>query len=262
MDVGMASRFRQLLSRHISESPVVGNSMLVRLRSGMIGLVALAAAVGLGLVALISHQGWPDVSSGPLPPRPATPFVRHETIALPGPSTSPAARVPSARRPAVVPAPAPAPSVADVPPPAEPKSTGTSPASELPPGNPPVRHPPIPQPSHPATSETPPPAPPSAPPATTVTTAAPEPESPPTEPSAVASQVEESSPGHSGEPHGNAPPWAGHGNDSSSGHGPVHGEFHSHAPTALPSYTPPSVGTPSDDDSDVHGHDAGHWHNH
>jgi len=81
MDVGVASRFRQILYRRISESPVVGNSMLVRLRSGTIGLVALAAAVGLGLVALISHQGWPDVSSGPLPQRPATPFVHHETIA-------------------------------------------------------------------------------------------------------------------------------------------------------------------------------------
>jgi hypothetical protein len=83
MDVKVLSRLGQTLSRRLSESSVVGNSMLVRLRSGTIGLLGIVTAVGLGMVMLLSQQGWPDVASGPLPPRPPSRFVQHETIAVP-----------------------------------------------------------------------------------------------------------------------------------------------------------------------------------
>jgi hypothetical protein len=83
MDVKVLSRSRQTLSRRLSDSSLVGNSMLVRLRSGTIGLLGVVTAVGLGLVMVLSQQGWPGVATGPLPPRPPARFVQHETIALP-----------------------------------------------------------------------------------------------------------------------------------------------------------------------------------
>lgn len=79
----MIFRPAQTLTRSLSESKLAGGSMLIRLRNGTIGLLGLVAAVGLGLIAFVSQQGWPGVSSGPLPQRPPTPFVQHETIALP-----------------------------------------------------------------------------------------------------------------------------------------------------------------------------------
>jgi outer membrane biosynthesis protein TonB len=230
--------------------------MLVRLRNGTIGLVGLAAAIGLGLIAVISHQGWPDVSSGPLPPRPPTRFVHHETIALPvpsGPSAQPAGH------PALAASPAPVPAAVGAPPAAGPQPVSSAPASE-PPASPPaehVPHHPAPQPPQPATSTPPAPAPPA-------TTSAPQPEPPAAEAPAVTSQVvDEGSPGHSGESHGHAPPWAAHGHASSHAHDSTDDGTPPYITSPLPSYGPPGAG-PSEDDGgyDGHGHGGDHWHDH
>jgi len=263
MDVAVASRLGKAISRRISGSAVVGNSMLVRLRSGTIGLVGLAAAIGLGLVALASEQGLPDVSSGPLPQRPPTPFVHHQTIAMPTPKRFPVASFRQAR--ATSGSPAHAPTVAYVPPPAESTPTVPSQGVGAPDHKHPTSHPPTSHPSKPATSEQPQPAPPSTPaPGTTATPAEAEP--PPAEPpAAVASQTGESSPGHSGEPHGHAPPWAGHDQSSTQSHSSSGDQTHSYAPSFLPSYTPQGTDHPSDGDgggSGGHDHERGYSHGH
>lgn len=76
----MVSKLRQVVSRAFSTSNVLGDGMLVRLRSTTIGMLGLVAAVGLGLVALIAHQGWPGVLSGPLPREPR--LVQNDPIVL------------------------------------------------------------------------------------------------------------------------------------------------------------------------------------
>jgi outer membrane biosynthesis protein TonB len=243
MDVEVASRLGNALARRISDSSLVGDSMLVRLRSGAIGLVGLAAAVGLGLIALLSQQGLPDVSSGPLPPRPPAPFVHRQTIAMPAPSR-PQAQPP--RHAAI--ASAPAPSTAVSPPPAAPEITEPrhvqAPAGQQGTTTTPATSPP----PHPAPAPQPQPTPSqSAPPPTTAATTTPESTPAATDPPAVASHVEEDSPGHSGDRHGHVP--AG----SRGGHGSSTGDGHSSG-SALPSYGSPNAAAPADD----HGGDSGH----
>jgi hypothetical protein len=85
MVVKVASKLRQVaLLRAFVSSNIVGDSMLVRLRSTTIGLLGLVAAVGLGLVAFVSLQGWPEVFSGPLP-KPPPALVRNDPIGMPPP---------------------------------------------------------------------------------------------------------------------------------------------------------------------------------
>ncbi|MFI5026235.1 MAG: hypothetical protein ACHQCI_05740, partial [Solirubrobacterales bacterium] len=81
MVVTVVSRLRQATSRALSASNVVGDGMLVRLRSTTLGILGLVAAVGLGLVGVLSQQGWPDVATGPPPQAPQ--LVQNDPIALP-----------------------------------------------------------------------------------------------------------------------------------------------------------------------------------
>jgi len=57
--------------------------MLIRLRSSTLGILGLVAAVGLGLIAFASLQGWPGVLSGPLPQEPGPDFLRNDPIVAP-----------------------------------------------------------------------------------------------------------------------------------------------------------------------------------
>jgi len=81
MVVKVASRLGQAISRAFSVSNVVGDGMLVRLRSTTIGILGLVAAVGLGLVGFVSQQGWPEVASGPPPQVPR--LEQNDSIAMP-----------------------------------------------------------------------------------------------------------------------------------------------------------------------------------
>ena len=95
MVVKVASKLRQATSRLFSTSNVVGEGMLVRLRSTTIGILGLVAAVGLGLVGIASQQGWPGVLSGPLPKAPAR-LVENDPIAMPRAKVRVTARPPAA----------------------------------------------------------------------------------------------------------------------------------------------------------------------
>lgn len=84
MDVKVASKLGQAVARAVSPSTLIGDGMLVRLRSTTIGILGLVAAVGLGLVGFVSHQGWPGVFGGPLPQAPSR-LVENDSIAAPPP---------------------------------------------------------------------------------------------------------------------------------------------------------------------------------
>jgi hypothetical protein len=236
MDVKVLSKLGQALSRHLSGSSLAGDSMLVRLRSGTIGLLGLVAAVGLGLIAMIAQQGLPGVASGPLPQRPPAPFVHHQTIALPRLAASnPAKHRARSRRSSSASRQAPVPAV-----PTESEIAGSRQVAEATDHSSPVAHTPT---SHPGTGGQPPQPDNGIPPTTTVA-ASPPPAQPAAESSGVpaAAQPEDESPGHSGEHHGHSPHWAGH-NQS-------HGHESSSRHQEPPSYEPPAAESPADDQSD------------
>ncbi|HEX5374626.1 MAG TPA: hypothetical protein VFW48_00545 [Solirubrobacterales bacterium] len=83
MSVEVASRFRQALSRTVLGSSLAGDGLLVRMRRATIALLAVVAAVGLGLIAFVSQVGWPTVFSGPIPAGPEPGVVRNDPIAAP-----------------------------------------------------------------------------------------------------------------------------------------------------------------------------------
>jgi len=83
MVVKVLSKLEQTLSRLLAKPSLAGDSMLVRLRSGILGLLGLVVAVGLGLVALVAQQSWPGAFDSPLPATPEAPLVRNDTISLP-----------------------------------------------------------------------------------------------------------------------------------------------------------------------------------
>jgi len=82
MDVEVASRLKKTIARSFAPSVLVGDDMLVRLRSTTIGILGLVTAVGLGLVGFVSNQGWPGVSGGPLP-QPPSRLVQNDSISSP-----------------------------------------------------------------------------------------------------------------------------------------------------------------------------------
>lgn len=82
MDVEVASRLKKAIARSVGPSALVGDDMLIRLRSTTIGILGLIAAVGLGLVGFASNQGWPGVFGGPLPQAPPR-LVENDSISAP-----------------------------------------------------------------------------------------------------------------------------------------------------------------------------------
>lgn len=83
MVVMVFSKLGKEVSRRFSQLSLAGDSLPVRLRSTTIGMVGLVAAVGLGLMAMISQQGWPDPINAPLPQAPRLGVVRNDPLALP-----------------------------------------------------------------------------------------------------------------------------------------------------------------------------------
>ncbi len=83
MPVEVDFKLRQSFSRAVLGSSLAGDGLLVRLRSTSIALLAVVAAIGLGLVAFISQMGWPAVFSGPIPAGPELGAVRNDPIVAP-----------------------------------------------------------------------------------------------------------------------------------------------------------------------------------
>jgi hypothetical protein len=96
MPVEVYFKLRQALSNAVLGSSLAGDGLLVRLRSTSIALLAVVAAVGLGLVAFISQMGWPAVFSGPIPAGPELGVVRNDPISAPLAPARPSANTPSA----------------------------------------------------------------------------------------------------------------------------------------------------------------------
>lgn len=83
MGVEVRSKLGNSVSRSLSGSSLIGDGMLVRLRSSTLAILGFVAAVGLGMVAVASKQGWPDVRTGALPQAPSAEFAHNDPIAAP-----------------------------------------------------------------------------------------------------------------------------------------------------------------------------------
>lgn len=90
MDVKVLSKLRQATRQTFLVSNLVGDSLLVRMRSASIGIIGMVAAVGLGLVIVVAQQGWPEVGTGPLPKAPS--LVQNDPIVAPPVVSRPAGR--------------------------------------------------------------------------------------------------------------------------------------------------------------------------
>jgi hypothetical protein len=201
---------------------LAGDGLLVRMRSTVIAMLGVVTAVGLALVAVVSQVGWPSVLSGPLPQAPGPSLVRNATIVAPASPSAHRGSTGGARRHLNRAPPPPA----AVPPNLASELTAASPveAAPSPPRAP--RHPSAPDSKDEGSSspQTPAPSPGVAPapsPNDEPDQGAPDPPTgkTPAPPVVATPESPESSPGHSGESHGNGggpPPWAGHdGSDAS-----------------------------------------------
>jgi hypothetical protein len=72
------SRLGHSLSRLVSKPSVAGDSLMERMRSTTFALLGLTTAVGLGLVAFISYQGWSGVLTSPIPGLPVERQAVHD----------------------------------------------------------------------------------------------------------------------------------------------------------------------------------------
>jgi hypothetical protein len=87
MVTSVLSKYGKRLSQLVAMPSVLGDGLLERARSTGFALLGLTAAVCLGLVAFISHQGWPDILGGPIPRPPAEHQAVHERTIAAGPMT-------------------------------------------------------------------------------------------------------------------------------------------------------------------------------
>jgi hypothetical protein len=87
----MLSRRGQLLSRLATRPSLAGTGLVERMRSTTFALLGVTAAMGLGLVALISQQGWPYLPAIPIPGPAAKHGTVHDAVAVARPRLSPGA---------------------------------------------------------------------------------------------------------------------------------------------------------------------------
>jgi hypothetical protein len=82
MAAQMLSRRGQRLSRLLAKPSFAGTGLLERMRSTTFALLGITAAMGLGLVAIVSQQGWPLLPASPLPGAPAERGEVHDATAV------------------------------------------------------------------------------------------------------------------------------------------------------------------------------------
>ena len=67
MDVQVHCKRQERRPQTSGKPSLLGDGLLDRARSTLLGLLGLTTAVGLGIVALALNQGWPLVPGGPIP---------------------------------------------------------------------------------------------------------------------------------------------------------------------------------------------------
>jgi hypothetical protein len=87
----MLSQRGQLLSRLATRPSLAGNGLMERMRSTTFALLGITAAMGLGLVAFISQQGWSYLPAIPIPGPAAKHGRVHDAVAVAQPRLSPGA---------------------------------------------------------------------------------------------------------------------------------------------------------------------------
>src|SRR6187397_996587 len=70
MDVEVDQKHGKSRLQSIAHATLLGDGMLERARATTLGLLGIAGAVGLAMIALVFNQGWPLVADGPVPPLP------------------------------------------------------------------------------------------------------------------------------------------------------------------------------------------------
>lgn len=63
----MLPRRGQRLSRRVTRPSFAGRGLIERMRTTAFALLGVTTAMALGVVALVSHQGWPYLPVGPIP---------------------------------------------------------------------------------------------------------------------------------------------------------------------------------------------------
>ncbi len=94
----MLSRRGQSLARRIGKPSFAGAGLLERMRSTTFALLGITAAMGLGLVAVVSQQGFSLLPAAPIPGLTAEQEGVHDAIELGPPAVGATVRRPSARR--------------------------------------------------------------------------------------------------------------------------------------------------------------------
>lgn len=94
----MLSRRGQWLSRLAAKPSFAGAGLLERMRSTTFALLGVTAAMGLGLVAIVSQQGWPVLPASPLPVAPTEHAEVHDAIAVRSPFPSSVSRLSPGKR--------------------------------------------------------------------------------------------------------------------------------------------------------------------
>ena len=85
--VMVLSRLGRKPPRFIAELNVAGDGLLDRARSISFVLLGSAAAIGLGLVALVSQVGWPNLLDGPIPGLPIEHVAARNRAVSPAPAS-------------------------------------------------------------------------------------------------------------------------------------------------------------------------------
>lgn len=70
MDVEVDQKHGKGRLQSLAHATLLGDGMLERARATTLGLLGIAGAVGLAMIALVFNQGWPLVAGSPVPPLP------------------------------------------------------------------------------------------------------------------------------------------------------------------------------------------------
>jgi hypothetical protein len=97
MDVQVFHKRLQPRSLRLVKPSVLGDGVPERLRSTLVALLGVTGAAGLAMVALVLQQGFPLVSSGPVPDPPLQREALHDRVVAKKTAATPRREVPGKR---------------------------------------------------------------------------------------------------------------------------------------------------------------------